>query len=206
MVHYLVPQRAEETAPSSCPKCGSHRTEAAGRSENGRGIDVRCHDCDERFSMLIDRRASDGDNMTDEIEAIRAVGRALARLSDPASRARVLRWATERFQIDAAVTPAAVPARPPVKAAAADGPDLTLSTDSLFDFFPAPTERERARLESDSLAIGPDPLVQAVPPVDETRVEDARPSGSTLRSFVSDFQRLASDCQTLFPTTADAPQ
>jgi hypothetical protein len=42
--------------------------------------------------------------------------------------------------------------------------------------------------------------------VDETRVEDARPSGSTLRSFVSDFQRLASDCQTLFPTTADAPQ
>src|SRR5262245_48337928 len=105
MVHYLVPQPAERIAPT-CPKCGGHRTEAAGRSESGRGIDVRCNDCDERFSMLVDRRASDADNMTGEIEAIRTVGRALAQLPDARSRLRVLRWAAERFQIDMAPAPA----------------------------------------------------------------------------------------------------
>jgi hypothetical protein len=62
MVHYLDPQPAT-AVPTSCPKCGGHRTEAAGRSRNGRGVDRRCNDCDQRFSMLRDRRASDADNM-----------------------------------------------------------------------------------------------------------------------------------------------
>jgi hypothetical protein len=202
MVHYLVPQRAERTAPATCPKCGSHRTEAAGRSESGRGIDVRCHDCDKRFSMLIDRRTSDAANLTDEIEAIRVVGRAFAQLPDAASRARVLRWAAERFQIDTAVTPAAAPAAAPaapVKAAKVNGPDLTLSMDGLHDLFPAPKNQAHAQaLESDLLTLEAKPVAELAPQVEETTPVDSAESGSVLHNFVNDFQRLANDCQTLF--------
>jgi hypothetical protein len=216
MVHYLVPQRAGQPTPT-CPKCGSHRTEAAGRAENGRGIDVQCNDCDERFSMLVDRRASDADNMTAEVEAIRIVGRALAKLPDDASRVRVLRWAAERFQIEAALAPAAAPAAAIVNATAVEGPDLTLSMDGLSDLFPARNEQSRARdFESDQLTLDTAQLAAAAPiaeldaidsidslgddvvRVEEKPVETAPQSGSVLHNFVHDFQRLANDCQTLF--------
>jgi len=149
--------------------------------------------------MLIDRRASDSDNMTDEIEAIRAVGRALAQLPDAAARARVLRWAAERFQIDTAVTPAAAPTAP-VKAAAVDRPDLTLSMDGVHDLFPAPRNQDQARaIESDLLTLEAEPIAELAPQVKETTpVEIAPESGSMLHDFVNDFQRLANDCQTLF--------
>jgi transcription elongation factor Elf1 len=221
MLHYLVPQRAGEPTPT-CPKCGSHRTEAAGRSENGRGIDVRCNDCDERFSMLVDRRASDADNMTDEVEAIRTVGRALAKLRDDTSRVRVLRWAAERFQIEDALAPAAAPAAAVVNAATVEGPDLTLSMDGLADLFPTRREQSRARdFESDLLTLdtaqfgaaapiakldaidsidspGHDVVTVEEKPVDEKPADTAVQSGSALHNFVHDLQRLANDCQTLF--------
>jgi transcription elongation factor Elf1 len=225
MVHYLVPQRAGETAPT-CPKCGGHRTEAAGRSPNGRGVDLRCHDCDERFVMLVDRRASDADNMTDEVDAIRTVGRALARLRDDASRVRVLRWAAERFQIEAALAPAVAPtAAAAVTTATDEGPDLTLSMDGLSDLFPARKEQDRTQEFDPDLLTFPvarpavvdqiaeldtidsidslDVVPVAAKPVDDKPIEekpaDAAPqSGSVLHNFVHDFQRLANDCQTLF--------
>jgi hypothetical protein len=223
MVHYFDFQRTAQPVPTSCPKCGGHRTESAGRSPNGRGVDLRCNDCDERFVMLVDRRASDAENMTDEFEAIRTLGRALAKLPDKAARVRVLRWAAERFQIEPALAPAVAPPAAPVKTATVEGPDLTLSMDGLSDLFPARKEQSRTpEFDSDLLtfaaappaAIGPiaeldtmdaiDSLDLApveAQPVDEKPVEEteaAPQSGSVLHNFVHDFQRLANDCQTLF--------
>jgi len=228
MVHYFDfdRQRAAKATPTSCPKCGGHRTEAAGRSANGRGIDVRCNDCDERFSMRVDRRASDADNMTTEVEAIRTVGRALAQLPDDASRVRVLRWAAERFHVETALAPAAAPATSPVKAAVAKGPDLSLSVDGLFDLFPTRKEQDRAQaFDSELLTLEAAPVASAAPiadndaiesidavgpidaldaigddalPAQEAPVEPAPQTGSVLHNFVHDFQRLANDCQTLF--------
>src|SRR3989442_15704881 len=129
MVQYPDPQRAAaQTAPPTCPKCGSHRTEVAVCSDDGRAVTVRCNDCDDRSARLIDRRASDADNMTDEVEAIRTIGRALAQLPDAAARVRVLRWAAERFQIETTVA-VAVPTASPVMAANASAVDPTLSID-----------------------------------------------------------------------------
>ena len=160
--------------------------------------------------------------MTDEVEAIRTVGRALAKLPDDASRVRVLRWAAERFEIEDALAPAVAPAAAIVNATAVEGPDLTLSMDGLSDLFPARNEQSRARdFESDLLTLDTAQLAAAAPiaqldaidsidspgddvvrveekPVAEKPAETAPLSGSVLHNFVHDFQRLANDCQTLF--------
>lgn len=198
MVHYdHDPKHAAQTPPQICPKCGSHRTEVVGHSDDGRTITLRCNSCGERSNVLVDRRASDADEMTDEIEAIRAVGSALARLPDAGSRERVLRWAAERFQIEPTIAvPVATPSH--VMASQVRVPDSTLSVDGLQEFFPV-----RARTD-DALSVDAETCTQPLfetAQVEETPVlvHDETPKlDSMVHSFVADFQRLASDWQTVF--------
>src|SRR5262245_3245582 len=212
MVQDSDPQVAATAACRTCPRCRSPRTEITGGTNGGRSADFRCHNCDERFSSSIDRRASDADNVTDEVEAIRIVGRALAQLPDPASRMRVLRWAAERFQIDIALGPVAMATVSTVRTASFTGPDLSLSTEGLFELFATPKAQDRVpAIESDLLTIDADlvtgakpvaeiaPVAECASAAEETAaVEPASKSGSMLHNFVDDFQRLANDCQTLF--------
>ena len=48
MVHYNPTLQAIPTPPPICPKCGSHRTEIVGLSEDGQTVVVRCNACGER--------------------------------------------------------------------------------------------------------------------------------------------------------------
>jgi uncharacterized Zn finger protein len=51
MVHYNPPLTAAQTPPPTCPKCGSHRTEVVGRSDNGETLTLRCNACGERSQV-----------------------------------------------------------------------------------------------------------------------------------------------------------
>jgi len=206
MVHCVDPQHAAQAPSPACPRCGSHRTEVAGRSGDGRAVTVRCNNCDERAAVLIDRRAIDTDNMTEEVEAIRAVGRALAQLPDAAARVRVMRWAAERFQIETTVAAVAVASASPVTTATVKPPDPTLSMDGVTELFPAPADPNRVKaLAATSLTLTAEPVAALAPHVEEIPpVQETPQAGSMLHSFVSDFQRLANDCQSVFaaPVTA----
>jgi hypothetical protein len=189
----------------------------------------------EDSTVLIDRRASTADHMTDELDAIRTIGQVLARLPDTNARVRVLRWAAERFEIDTAVTfePAANLATGTADAAI----DPTLSMDGLHDLFPATAARDsRAPFAIDDTLVMDDPL-----PAPNTAVtiasaafarEDSQmalglesleldsPAGdeplatglqaqraeSLIHSFVTDLQRLAQDCQNVFAPITTTPQ
>jgi uncharacterized Zn finger protein len=54
MVHYNPERSAAQTPPPVCPKCGSHRTQVVGISDDGREIHVRCNACGERSVMPLD--------------------------------------------------------------------------------------------------------------------------------------------------------
>jgi hypothetical protein len=69
---------------------------------------------------------SEEDTLAAEIEAMAAIGRALADLPDAAARARVIRWAQERFDPGGASRSAAP---------AAEAADPTLEVESLADVF-----------------------------------------------------------------------
>jgi hypothetical protein len=139
--------------------------------------------------------------MTDEVEAIRTIGRALAQLPDAAARVRVLRWALERFQVDTTVAVAA--AVPRIVAANVNALDPTLSLEGIHELFAVnrktgealPMDDDSLTMESDAAAGGElvAPVAQPIP-----HVEESPQAGSMLHSFVSDFQRLADDCQTVF--------
>jgi len=46
MVHYMPKQRAAVQQPAPrCPKCGSHRTQIAGMSQDLTIVHLRCADC-----------------------------------------------------------------------------------------------------------------------------------------------------------------
>jgi transcription elongation factor Elf1 len=211
MVHYDPDRRhAAQTPPPTCPKCGSHRTEVVDRAEDGRTVTVRCNSCGERSTVLIDRRASDADNVTDEVEAIRAVGRALAQLPDAASRVRVLRWASERFQIDITLADAraAAPSSPAAAFQRADVQDPTLSVEGVHEMFPAEAhdrgDMEPMMAAADTMIADQSPLfVESRPVVVETpRAEETPRLDSMLGTFVSDFRRLAIDLDTVFAVPA----
>src|SRR5215510_9041711 len=74
-----------------------------------------------------ERRTSD-DYIADELDAISTIAQVLATLPDTAARVRVLRWAAERFEINAPMTTTAAPAT-------ASAVDQTLSVDGLQDLF-----------------------------------------------------------------------
>ena len=51
MVHYNPRYIAAQPPPPMCPKCGNHRTEVVGLSDDGRTMILRCHVCGERSEM-----------------------------------------------------------------------------------------------------------------------------------------------------------
>ena len=53
MVHYDNPWQAAQVPPPICPKCGSHRTQVVGRSNDGTTLTVRCGVCGERSTVIV---------------------------------------------------------------------------------------------------------------------------------------------------------
>jgi len=108
-----------------------------------------------------------------------AIGRALGDLTDPTARQRVLRWACERFAVDAVQAPAALSAA----SAVAPSADAHLAVDNLTDMFAAQSFAN----EDDSLSVEPPPAVVETAKTEKTSLETA------IRSFAADFQRFADD-------------
>ena len=77
------------------------------------------------------------DDVSAELDAMREVGAALARVRDPHARARVLRWAAERFHTPIAAA-AALTAPPIATPALVDDP--TLAVEALHELFDARVE------------------------------------------------------------------
>jgi hypothetical protein len=177
MVHYN-PDTLElaQTLPPVCPRCGSHRTEIVGTSDDGRTMTVRCHACGERSRVETAAAESDEDatrireDGSDELEVMRLVGRALAQLPDVDARLRVLRWAADRFE----------PARPtrdadaPATRRAPYAGDQALSIEGVETLFVDPGETPDAS-----------PVRRSPRPARPERLE------SLVDGFVSDFQRVA---------------
>lgn len=135
MVHYDTDENlvSPPALPPVCPKCGSHRTEVVGRSNDGKLIALRCNGCGERSEVTPVSDRAGADLVAAELEAILAVGKALTRLDDAAGRKRVLTWALERFNGDDTVV---VPVEPQA-ATVVPFPDQTLRVDNLTDLFTA---------------------------------------------------------------------
>src|SRR5689334_20675170 len=119
------------------------------------------------------------DTLADELEAIAAIGRALANVPDPVARVRILRWAVDRFlpsegPATSASTPASGSSATAPASSSTAAADQTLAVESLGELFapdaPAP------------------PAVQQ-PPAGKQPVE------TLVRGFVSDFQRLVVEWQ-----------
>ena len=51
MVHYDRSANSIQRPPPSCPKCGSHRTQIVGLSDEGQTVVVRCTACGERSEV-----------------------------------------------------------------------------------------------------------------------------------------------------------
>jgi hypothetical protein len=191
--------------PQVCANCGSRRTEIFGRSNDGKMVGLRCHQCGTRSDVASadDRSGAPGD-ITAELEAIVAIGKALTRLQNADSRRRVLAWALDRF------TAPLVTAAPAEDAPASD---QTLTLDDLGDLF-APPRRTDLRLvvanesSSDKLddlfdgAETPVPIeddrcdVVDAPDLHDTHdLQDARNAelDVLVADFVSDFRRLANE-------------
>src|SRR5215510_8753053 len=126
--------------------------------------------------------ATGTEQIADELDAIGAIVEVLERLPDTSARARVLRWAAERLEIQTTAT-AAVPAS---IAAAANAFDPTLSVDGLQDLFPAATAKDmHAQLSLDD-TLATDVLTEAVPAIERPAsagAETAR-ADSLIHSFV----------------------
>jgi len=52
MVHYDKPKHGTQVPPI-CPKCGSHRTQVVGRSNDGKTLTLRCGECGERSVVVM---------------------------------------------------------------------------------------------------------------------------------------------------------
>jgi transcription elongation factor Elf1 len=51
MVHYGPDRHAAQLPPPICPKCGSHRTQVVGRSNDAKFMVLRCNACGERSTV-----------------------------------------------------------------------------------------------------------------------------------------------------------
>jgi hypothetical protein len=76
MVHYNPTLLTIPTPPPTCPKCGSHRTEIVGISDDGQTVVVRCNACGERSS--VNMLAGDAEEV--------------AEFAEPAGSRRVIEW------------------------------------------------------------------------------------------------------------------
>jgi hypothetical protein len=184
--------RYEAQTPHICPKCGSHRTEIVGRSGDGRSLSIRCNTCGERTISVAETRVS-GEEMTKEIEAMRMVGLALSGLADPASRSRVLRWASDRFDL----VPQLAAAGEPIAATS----DPMLAIGDLTEFF-----------SPSSLPVEDDSIGDILTPVAELAAvaavaqSEAPQLGSLVHNFASEFRCLADEWQSAFAASGpEAP-
>jgi len=53
MVYYSQKLHPAQLPPPVCPKCGSHRTQVVGRSEDAKSVVVRCSACGERSTVVV---------------------------------------------------------------------------------------------------------------------------------------------------------
>ena len=128
-----------------------------------------------------------------ELEAMQAIGLAFSQLQDPMARARVLRWATECFEIPVETPPGPVSCKAAL--VAATPMDLTLEgVDEMFD--PpavAPPPSNIVHLE----AIEPPYVSRDIAQLRNIHCEaaDSEPLDSLMRALATDFQRFAVDWQ-----------
>ena len=121
------------------------------------------------------------DPLTQELDAMAAIGQVLGKLTDPAARQRVVRWAADRFAAGEAGGTEAAPSVAPRETF--DGPvaaDPSLAVDALGDMFAGRTHANAVDIDDDLS-------------VDEPADRDAarQPIEAVLRSFAADFQRFA---------------
>lgn len=114
----------------------------------------------------------DRDTLTAELNALATIGRALQDL-DPATRARVLRWTMDRFDVTTAGTHDSTPAGKPRGPQPAPAETDPLAVDSLEDMFEGPVHREQT----------------ALPPAKPQATE------SLLKAFVTEFNQLVVEWQ-----------
>ena len=114
------------------------------------------------------------DGLARELAALEAVGRALAQLQDVESRARVLRWATERFD---------APHARSAEAAERPADDPTLAVDDLTEMF------EGARAGGGGTPVVTPPLERQAPHRADV------PLDSLVESFAVDLRRAGQEWQ-----------
>ena len=141
------------------------------------------------------------DAVSAELDAMHAIAAALARVSDPQARLRVLRWAADRFQAAAA---AALPQQPADAAALAAiaNADASLAIDNLHDLFDAPLPADTVDDMSEmfetpvraTAALAAELPKPASEPRKQPREEPAR-LDTLVRGFASELQRLAMEWQ-----------
>ena len=126
-----------------------------------------------------------------ELDAMHAIGAALARVRDPQARLRVLRWAADRFDAQ----PAAAPAPPPSAAVAAPLSDPTLAVETLHELFEPPASDDVL------LEIFDVPAMHAIAAAPEAASAPRKPReeparlDALVRGFAAEFQRLAIEWQ-----------
>ena len=129
-----------------------------------------------------------------ELDAMQAVGVALSHLQDPSARARVLRWATERFEIHVetpsepvSVKPARVATRPV---------DQSMTLEGVHEMFDAPAASIRpASLHLE--ATDPTHVSRDAAQPQNIHCDAAAPEplDSLMRGLATDFQRFAVEWQ-----------
>jgi hypothetical protein len=131
-----------------------------------------------------------------ELDAMHTVGHALARLHDPAARARVLRWAAERFETaldatsgDGGGMTAAVVTRDPI--------DQSVNMEGLHELFDGPSGSPRLEILHLDTVEPPAPgrRKAARPPNSPREAAETEPLDSLMRGLASDFQRFAVEWQ-----------
>ena len=149
---------------------------------------------------------ADPEEVSTELDAMQAVGLALSNLHDPRARARVLRWATERFEIEVETPPGPVSAK--AARVAASPMDLTLDgVDEMFE--PPAVTLEGVQEMFDPWAVTLRPATLHLEDTEPPHVSrdtahlpnihceaaDSEPLDSLMRGLATDFQRFAVDWQ-----------
>jgi len=111
-------------------------------------------------------------DLTVELDALQAIGQALARVQDPKTRRRIIHWANERF-CEAVETPVEIRQSPE------DDPALTVDGVELFGETAPPDEMDVSITST----------VEAITAVDTSG--DDQSLDSLLRAFAGDIRRLA---------------
>jgi hypothetical protein len=129
-----------------------------------------------------------------ELDAMQAVGLALSHLQDPRARARVLRWATGRFEIHVEIPPDAVAGKGARVATRSIDPSMTL--EGVHEMFDAPAASLRpANLHLDATEPPPVSRDAAQPQNMRCDAGDPEPLDSLMRGLATDFQRFAVEWQ-----------